>query len=330
MITTIYVEQAVATHHRTQAILSRFPRARVIACDNYRQIFNLKAQNFRLQKKNPALILACKHGTLVQETPPAYGIGSPHNYYFSHMMNCVYDCRYCFLQGMYRSAHYVVFVNYEDFADAIAALSAQYAERALWFFSGYDCDSLALEPVTGFVEFMLPVFADLRNASLELRTKSTQIRTLRKLAPLDNCVVAYSMTPDPLARALEHKAPGTASCIESLTRLADHGWNIGLRFDPLIYCDDYAQRYLALFDTVFARLDPARVHSVTLGCFRMPKDYFRNAMRLHPDEKLFAGPIAEQAGGIFCYIPPYGEMMLDFCKQALSKYIPSEKLFLQH
>ena len=31
------------------------------------------------------------------------------------MLNCVYDCRYCFLQGMYRSANYVLFVNYDDF-----------------------------------------------------------------------------------------------------------------------------------------------------------------------------------------------------------------------
>ena len=35
------------------------------------------------------------------------------------MHNCIYDCRYCFLQGMYRSAHYVVFINYEDYQWAI-------------------------------------------------------------------------------------------------------------------------------------------------------------------------------------------------------------------
>ena len=31
------------------------------------------------------------------------------------MYNCLFDCRYCFLQGMYNSSNFVIFVNYEDF-----------------------------------------------------------------------------------------------------------------------------------------------------------------------------------------------------------------------
>ena len=30
------------------------------------------------------------------------------------MYNCIYDCRYCFLQGMYSSANFVLFVNFEE------------------------------------------------------------------------------------------------------------------------------------------------------------------------------------------------------------------------
>ena len=29
-------------------------------------------------------------------------------------MNCVFDCEYCYLKGMYPSANLVVFVNLED------------------------------------------------------------------------------------------------------------------------------------------------------------------------------------------------------------------------
>ena len=36
---------------------------------------------------------------LVHPVPATYGIGGDENYYFSHMLNCLYDCRYCFLQG---------------------------------------------------------------------------------------------------------------------------------------------------------------------------------------------------------------------------------------
>ena len=171
MIETIYVEEGVRQHPRTNAILSRFKNARQIICERYGEVFNRKAQNFRLQKQQPALILAKKHGGFVHPAPENYGIGAPRNYYFSHMLNCLYDCRYCFLQGMYRSANYVLFVNYEAFQEDILMICRESPQDGIHFFSGYDCDSLALEPVTRFAGEFLPFFAGLTNAWLELRTK---------------------------------------------------------------------------------------------------------------------------------------------------------------
>ena len=110
MISTVYVEQAVADHPRSKTVLGRFTNADVVLCDRYSEVFNPKAQNFRLQKKRPALILAEKFKGHVLPAPEGYGIGSTRNFYFSHMLNCVYDCRYCFLQGMYSSANYLLFV----------------------------------------------------------------------------------------------------------------------------------------------------------------------------------------------------------------------------
>ena len=122
MFTTIYIEEQMADHPRTREICARFPRATRVQCQRYGEVFNPKAQDFRLQKRKPALILARKHDRRVLETPAGYGIGGTDNYYFSHMLNCLYDCRYCFLQGMYRSAHHVLYVNYEDFGTDINAI----------------------------------------------------------------------------------------------------------------------------------------------------------------------------------------------------------------
>ncbi|RKZ48346.1 MAG: DNA photolyase, partial [Gammaproteobacteria bacterium] len=89
MIETIYIEEEVAAHPRTLEILARFPDARQIHCQRYGEIFNRKAQSFRLQKQQPALILANKHKGFVLPAPENYGIGVKDNYYFSHMMNCL-------------------------------------------------------------------------------------------------------------------------------------------------------------------------------------------------------------------------------------------------
>jgi len=270
MIRTLYVERDIADHFRVRRIRNRFAKAEVIDCGKYGEVFNRRAQNFRIQKSRPALILARKTGHTVLPAPADFGIGSRNNYYFSHMLNCLYDCRYCFLQGMYRSAHYVLFVNYELFVESILELAGKHRGESVHFFSGYDCDSLALEPVSGFVDFILPVFARHPHILLELRTKSIRIRTLLERPPIDNCIVAFSLSPGKVAEAVEHRAPGLAQRLQAMKQLQEHGWRVGLRFDPVLYLDGFEAEYGEMFKRVFAELDPDRIHSVSLGSFRLP------------------------------------------------------------
>jgi DNA repair photolyase len=326
MISTIYIEEEIATHPRTLEILERFPDTTKISCERYGEIFNRKSQNFRLQKKQPALILARKHKGLVLPTPKQYGIGAEHNYYFSHMLNCLYDCRYCFLQGMFQSAHYILFVNYEDFTEEIQSTLTKHSDEPVHFFSGYDCDSLALDPVTDFTSEFLPFFENNSQALLELRTKSTQIRSLLKREPIKNCVIAFSFTPDKIAQTLEHKAPDINKRLQAIIDLQEAGWQVGLRFDPLIYTKDYANEYNDLFNTIFSKIDPDLTHSVSLGTFRLPKDYFRKLEKLYPDEKLFASPLTEENNSI-SYPVEIRDDMLGFCKDVITKHITEDKFF---
>lgn len=326
MFDTIYIEESIRHHPRTVAIVARFPKAMIIPCRRYTEIFNRKAQNFRLQKDNPAIILAEKFRNHVMPAPEAYNIGAKQNFYFSHMLNCIYDCRYCFLQGMYRSAHYVFFVNFESFESAIEDVIQENAGQDIHFFSGYDCDSLALEPVTHFVEYFLPVFARNPKALLEIRTKSTQIRSLLATEVLDNIVIAYSFTPEAIADALEHKTPTPQRRLEAMQKLQAQGWRIGLRFDPLIYQHDFREQYKQLFNNIFTQLDPDSIHSVSLGSFRLPRDFFRSMSRLYPDEPLFASPLVESKGMI-SYKQQFNNEMLEFCRDQILEYIPQEIFF---
>lgn len=322
---TIYVENAVADNERTAGIIHRYPKARVINIERYTEVFNPKAQNFRAQKKNPALILAARHGNLVLPAPPDYNIGGEHNYYFSHMMNCIYDCRYCFLQGMYASANYVVFVNYDDFFSAIEKSVQQQSEPS-WYFSGYDCDSLALEPVTHFVDETLSFFSRTPSAFLELRTKSTQIRSLLRHDPLPNCVVAYSFTPSAIQEALEHKTPSVEKRIQALKQLQTQGWKIGLRFDPLIKASNFQALYTDMFDNIFDQLDCESIHSVSLGPFRLPKPFFKKLVTLYPDEAMLSERF-ENRGNMVSYPEEEEASMISWCSEQILKRVSEEQFF---
>ena len=322
MFSALYIEHEINDHPRVERIRSRYPDVPVIPISRYGEIFNRKNQNFRLQKNKPALILARKHQNYVLDAPEGYGLGGVRNYYFSHMLNCIYDCRYCFLQGMYQSAHYLLFVNYEDFAQEIVSTIQKNPGETSYFYSGYDCDSLALEPLTEFVSEFLPSFEQQENAILELRTKSTQVRSLLERPVQENCIIAFSFTPETISAQLENRVPPTGKRLDAMRKLQDKGWAVGLRFDPIIYDDNYLEQYSKLFQTVFTSLDISRIHSVSMGVFRLPDPYFRKMQKLFPEEKLFGAKLNKQDGMV-----SYGEVleqrMLSDCENILLNYVPS-------
>ena len=326
MIDTIYYETQVEEHPRSIELFKRFPHASRIPCRHYKEVFNPIGQNFRLQKKKPSLILAKNSGKLVHPVPNTYGIGGKKNYYFSHMLNCLYDCRYCFLQGMYPSSNYLLFVNYEDFFDEIKTKTEDSPNQKSWFFSGYDCDSMALEKITGFVSSALPFFSKYPSAQLELRTKSVATQVLKGTTPLSNVITAFSFTPQEISDQLEKNVPPVSSRIKAMKEIADEGWQVGVRLDPLIDCADFEIRYAKLIRQIFTTLDSKTIHSVSLGPFRLPEPFFKKMENLYPEEPIFASKL-QKRGKTVSYHREIENQQLETCKQLLFEYLPPQKLF---
>lgn len=322
---TLYIEEDLLDHPRVKSIRKRLHTAEVITCKHYGEVFNPKSQNFRIQKQKPALILAKKQGRLVLPTPESFGIGGQQNYYFSHMLNCLYDCRYCFLQGMYHSANYVLFVNYESFQHAIEDTIQQHDEPC-YFFSGYDADSLAFEPISQFAQSFVPFFSEQTQAILELRTKSANVEPLLALPASKQCVVAFSFTPEKISKATEHGVPSVEKRIDSMRRLAEHGWQVGLRLDPLIYASDFSEQYRSLIETIFRQLPLNSVHSISVGPLRFPYKMWQKLARLYPQEKLLAHPFVKRNNTI-SYSESLESELRECVTHLLKKYIDENIIF---
>ena len=326
MIETVYIEEKILDHPITKSVIKSVPKADIININRYQELFNKRYQNFRLQKKNPSLILAKKYDNFVLPVPSGFGIDAQKNFYFSHMYNCIYDCRYCFLQGMYSSANYVLFVNYNDFFESISDTIEAETSSSLTFYSGYDCDSLAFDKVSGFAKHALDFFSKQPSVELELRTKSIATSSLIKRDPIENCVVAFSLSPPKIASILDNKAPSIARRTNALKQLADAGWSIGLRFDPLIYCSGWKNMYSNLIADIMHDLDPSSLHSVSHGPLRFPKKMYKKISSLHPENKLFSFPMVEK-GGIVSYGKEIENTMSSFLKMELLKYTTKSKIF---
>ena len=272
------------------------------------------------------IILAKKNGRLVLPTPKGFGIGGQQNYYFSHMLNCLYDCRYCFLQGMYPSAHYVIFVNFEDFATEIGNLMSEHSGQTCYFFSGYDCDSLAFDGVTQFLDFFIPFFALYPQAVLELRTKSANIRPLLQHQPIGNCVVAFSLSPELVAQEFDHKAPPVLKRLQAMQQLAAAGWKIGLRFDPLIDVEEFEILYQQFIEQIFLTVPAAAIHSVSVGPLRFPQKMYQKIVKLYPREKLFAQSLTKRSQN-YSYSPERELYMKNIVLENLQNYLNKNLLF---
>ena len=324
----IYIEKAIKKHPRAVELMKRFHRAEIIECERFGEVFNRSSQNFRLQKRNPSLILAEKYGKLVLPTPEGYSIGASRNYYFSHMLNCLYDCRYCFLQGMYRSASYVYFVNFEDFEQAIDTHQPDPGKPDC-FFSGYDCDSLAMEGITGFAERFVPFFSARPDKWLELRTKSVNASVLSRQEPVPNIVVAFTMTPATIAAEVEHSAPSFAKRLERIESLPRQGWKIGLRLDPLIPWPGFRSLYPDMIEEIFSRVDGELIHSVTLGPMRFPKSMYSRIVSLYPFDPLFALDEMVPREGQLTYPEETENELVSLVEETLLQHLPKELIFRQ-
>ena len=83
----------------------------------------------------------------------------PGFFYTTPMLNCLYNCDYCFLQGMYPSGNIVIFVNQNDLQESITKQIAQneISELLTTISVSYNTDLLAMEhliPLTkSWIEF---------------------------------------------------------------------------------------------------------------------------------------------------------------------------------
>lgn len=333
----IYVEEQAAAYPAAQALLSHFPAAQVIPIRHYMDAFSPHRQEFRFQKRSRKLILAVRQEPFVYEgAPVCQDFGNQHFYYTSCGMNCIYDCEYCYLQGMYPSANLVLFVNLPDFFAHVEALLAQFP---VYLCISYDTDLLALEGLTGFVSQFIRFTAAHPDLTVECRTKSAAFGTLQRslsgTAVPERFILAWTLSPDAVSRRYEHGAPSLTARLLAIGQALRAGCRVRLCFDPILRFPGFQALYQELFATVaqFLRglpFDPVangQIADVSAGPFRISKEYLSRMRKAAPDSPCVQYPFDTQ-NGICSYGTVREREMMDFVRAELSRIVPQDRIFL--
>ena len=73
-----------------------------------------------------------------------------------------------------------------------------------------------------------------------------------------------------------------------MRKISEHGWQIGIRLDPLIYHEGWKKNYKNLIENICNTVNERNIHSISFGSIRFPKKMFKKIYSLYPDEKLFS------------------------------------------
>jgi spore photoproduct lyase len=320
----VYVERDALQYPLAQAILQKVPDAVRIAVDDYKDVFARPRQNFSMQKRAPKIILAVKKPPfLYPGADVCHHFGHTHFYYAPMALNCLYDCEYCFLQGMFLSANIVFFVNIEDFfADTRALLK----KHPLSLSISYESDLLAFENIVPYVSQWISFAAEQPDLLVEVRTKSANYAAIRHLRPIPNVILAWTITPAALAREWEPKTPPPAVRLENARQAAADGWKVRLCLDPVLPHENWKEHYRTCIRDMFTVLPAASIHDMSIGVFRIPRDYLKSMRKHRTDSALLHYPF-ENRNGIMSFPEPVANEWIRFVREEAGAYLPPHKIF---
>lgn len=319
----IYIEKEAFNYPLTHSILDSFKDSVLIDINHYKDVFNQTHQSFYQQKQTPALILAVKHGELIYPgAKVCQSFGNDHFYYTSNIMNCVFDCDYCYLSGMYPSGNIVIFVNQNDIFNQVDLLLKNHP---VYLCVSYDTDLLAMEKLTGFVKNWTEFARKRPDLKIEIRTKSATLDFFDSFGSGRNIIFAWTLSPDEIISLYEHKTPSLLQRITSINHAIGKGYTIRLCFDPMIYVKDYEKIYSNMYKTVFQNIDASKILDVSLGLFRISSSYLKNMRKGKPSE-ISAYPYV-CTDGVMGYEKEKSDKMLDFARREISKYFNPDLIF---
>ncbi len=308
-------------HPRTIQICNRLKSSVVVEIEHYKDLFNRPNQDFFMQSYSKKLILAKK------ETPFLYrgsqysdSFGFEQFFYAPSILGCMYECSYCYLQGLYRSSNSVIFVNIEDFLDA----SRAYLDKPTLIAVSYDTDTLAIESIAAHTRAWIELASQEPNLHLEIRTKSANFRAILDLKPNQNTVLAWTLSPSKIIDKYESHTPQLLKRILAIELAISAGWQVRVCIDPVIYTPDFRSDYENLLEILFAKIDANSLHSLTIGSFRVSSAHLRTMKRVRSSELAFYPYSVKDQ--IATYPPQIERDILHTLTEIATRYMGREKI----
>src|SRR4030043_273475 len=175
-IEKIYLDEKAEKDRVSQAVLKGLPNIPVERVQDKRSLIK---QYLSMQDPigfgKTQLLLTRFYGRRLKPCP-----GTSHHiccgyHVINAITNCPMDCSYCVLQGYLNNPFLTLYTNWDDLLQEIDAFLSGDRQSLHRLGTGELSDSLALESLFPFSQFLIPFFSERVNGILELKTKSASV-----------------------------------------------------------------------------------------------------------------------------------------------------------
>lgn len=322
----IYIEEGIWDRKETREILDRIPNPKtLLPIRHYKDLFNRRRQNTVGQHANRSLILAKKKGQLIYPgAKVCQDFGNRYFYYTSCIMNCLFDCDYCYLKGLYPSGLPVIFVN---LADIFKELEELLQKHPVYLSVSYDTDLVAVEKLTSYVRKWTEFTITHPDLMIEIRTKSGRSDLISKLPPCDRVIFAVTISPEEIRESYEHQTGSMENRLALAREAMKAGFGTRLCFDPMIYVSNWKEIYKRMFEKIQEEIDLTKIRDFSVGSFRISDSYLKQMRHVLPESPAVQFPFVKREG-YYQYPERIVKEMEDFMMQKLLEYVPRNRIFL--
>ncbi len=325
----IWVQTAARQDRLTSEILGRLPGLPVSTIEDPEAILPalFDTSDPHTSAKH-ALILTRFPGQFMKACPGS-GAEICCNYFvLNYASNCHMECSYCVLQSYLNNPALMVFTNVDDMFAEIAGKLGGSPRGFFRIGTGEMADSLALDDLTGYSRLLVPFFARMPNAILELKTKSDRIANLKDLDHRNHTVVSWSLNSRPMCRREELKTAPFEARLNAARQCQQWGYRVGFHFDPLIWYDGWEGDYESAVKETFRAVDPGGIAWVSLGALRFTPQLREILQRRFPKSRIPYGEFVPGHHGKLRYFRPIRETMYRKMREWIQREAPGVFVYL--
>ncbi len=169
-------------------------------------------------------------------------------------------------------------------------------KNKVWFYSSDYSDILGMDNISNFLKNFVPFFEKINSpfywvitwekftaSMMEIRTKSANIKPILDLWFIPkNTEFAFSLNPQILIEKYEKWTSSLDDRIKSINILLDKGYNVWLRFLPLLPVNNYKEIYWDFVKEIKSKIDMDKVSSTFVSGLLYTKSDYNNILKKYP------------------------------------------------